>query len=158
MFVKCINNEGNKRLRIGEFYEVNIKILGEKSFSLVNMPGKYSVDRFQTTDNKPFTKDDQYYNHRYNPNNFNEHCGYVSPNKNKISMLEDSLYKIEDVKMGYEYNSSTQKTRKVYKRIKIEGYKRWFNSNSFFYYSDDEAMKILRNKKLEQIKNKVDNE
>jgi len=158
MLVKCINNIGDSRLKSGNIYEVNIKILHDTSCSLINMPGKYKVNRFLTSDNEPFTENHSHFNTRYNPELFRSDRGYVIPNIHKIKLLKNKLYKIIDVALGYEVNITTKSTKKVYKRIKVEGYDKWFNAKNFYFYSDEEALLIFRDEKIEQITKKISNE
>jgi len=155
MLVKCINNNGDSRLRVGDIYEVNVKILNENSFSLYNMPGKYKIDRFLTSENQPLRKTDYYYNSKYNPDLYKKNISYAIPNRHKIRMLEDKLYEIEDMVYGWEISIPEgiliDKYKKGYKKIKLEGINRWFSAKSFYYFTKEEAQLIMREEKLDKI-------
>jgi hypothetical protein len=159
MFVKCINNNKDSRLRVGDIYEVNIKILNETSLSLYNMSGKYKINRFITPENQPIRKSDYYYNSKYNPDLYKKNISYAIPNRHKIRMLEDRLYEIEDMVCGWELSvpegflidKYKRGYKKGYKKIKLEGINRWFSAKSFYYFTKEEAQLIMREEKLDKI-------
>lgn len=158
MLIRCINIDGDSRLRLNDIYEINIKILNESSFSIINMPGRYSIDRFITLDNKPLKSTDYFYNKKYNPDFFSKDCAYVRPNTLRIKSLNDELYEIVDVVLGYSVSVPSGKTDKVYKKIKIKGSRKWFSAKNFYYYSKEEAQLILRDKILCKIIKTIDND
>jgi len=162
MLVKCINNNGDSRLRVGDIYEVNVKILNENSFSLYNMPGKYKIDRFLTPDNQRIRKTEYYYNSKYNPDLHKKNVSYVIPNRHKIKMLECRIYEIEDMVYGWEISFPEglvkDQYKRGYKKIKLEGINRWFSAKSFYYFTKDEALAIMRDEKIDKIINILENE
>ncbi len=149
MLVKCINNDLDFRVKVGNFYEVNYKLFVSNYLTIVNMPGKHKIEQFVKEDNTKFDKLDTYINPRRNPNTDNWFdIAYVLPDNQKIKMLDDKLHKIIDIKLGYDYGTNF---KEKIKKVKLEGYKRWFNGDNFYYYSPIEALMIMRKEKMKQI-------
>ena len=151
MLVKCINNDGDTRLKLGEYYIINVKIFRDKSMSLVGMGGKYFINRFINDKNEKIKPEFYYINKRYNPPLKTGKYGYVIPIPNRMKHLERKLYKIECIKTKYDTKSITGHSFKKI-QIKEDGtFNWWYSAKNFLFYSNEEADQILREQKIEQI-------
>jgi len=161
MLVKCINNEGDKRLTKGEYYVVSRKIRYEKSMTLVGMGGKFLINRFIDENNKTIQKDDGFINKRYNPPASSSFygIGYVMPIPNKYKTLGRKVYKIKNIKTEHTRSDNGKYIngklyRTFYKKILLEDHFGWFNAKYFLFYTEQEGKQLLREEKIEQITKK----
>lgn len=154
MLVKCINNEGDSRLRLGDIYIINYKLLNSKSMTLVGMGGNYLINRFIDENNNKIKNNFSFFNKRYNPP-FNRsrpgEFGYAMPIPNKLlKSLERKIYKISSMRTK---SDPTSRTGRSIKQIRVDGRYGWFNSKNFLFFTHEEGKAILREEKIEKIIN-----